>query len=548
MQLMNTNTKRNIWLVASGDLRLAANQQCWPAQQQMEDALTQALERRGYSVERAHPYSPEQQHGFITSQKMGIEVFHRIPAAEPVIAAEALWQYSQHVLPGLMTHSGPVLTVANWSGQWPGLVGLLNLNASLTKAGIAYSSIWSETFRDPFFEAALDQWLQTGSIRHTIDHVEDFEPEAIPAADEQAGRVFADGFRHRKSVIGVFDEGCMGMFNAIVPDSLLNPTGIFKERLSQSALYARMCAVSREEAEAVLSWLLDKGMRFNWGTDEKLHLTRSQTLEQCRMYIAAIRMAAGFGCDAIGIQYQQGLMDLTAASDLVEGLLNNTDRPPVFAENGNELYAGRALPHFNEVDECAAIDGLLTYRLWETMGMPGENTLHDIRWGEDFETVGGEKEFVWVLMISGAVPPAHFENGYRDAVSERQPPMFFHKGGGTVKGVAKPGHIVWSRIYIMDGGLHCDLGVGEAVQLPDKETIRRWNATNPEWPIMHAVLKGVSRDQMMARHKSNHIQVVYATDEKTAHRACRIKAAAMTELGIRTHFCGAVDIKGSIVK
>ena len=37
--------------------------------------------------------------------------------------------------------------------------------------------------------------------------------------------------------MGVFDEGCMGMFNAIIPDSLLNPTGVFKERLSQSALY-----------------------------------------------------------------------------------------------------------------------------------------------------------------------------------------------------------------------------------------------------------------------------------------------------------------------
>jgi hypothetical protein len=30
---------------------------------------------------------------------------------------------------------------------------------------------------------------------------------------------------------------------------------------------------------------------------------------------------------------------------------------------------------------------------------------------------------------------------------------------------------------------------------------------------MHAVLKGISRDQMMARHKSNHIQVVYAPNE-----------------------------------
>ena len=43
-----------------------------------------------------------------------------------------------------------------------------------------------------------------------------------------------------KAIIGVFDEGCMGMYNAIIDDELLNPIGIYKERLSQSALYAEM--------------------------------------------------------------------------------------------------------------------------------------------------------------------------------------------------------------------------------------------------------------------------------------------------------------------
>ena len=67
--------------------------------------------------------------------------------------------------------------------------------------------------------------------------------------------------------------------------------------------------------------------------------------------------------------------------------------------------------------------------------------------------------------------------------------------------------------------------------------------TPPQWPIMHAVTKGVSRDQMMARHKSNHIQVVYAANEKQAHRACRIKAAMMASLGLNVHLCGDVDLK-----
>jgi hypothetical protein len=92
----------------------------------------------------------------------------------------------------------------------------------------------------------------------------------------------------------------------------------------------------------------------------------------------------------------------------------------------------------------------------------------------------------------------------------------------------------------MDGALHCDIGVAEVVRLPQKETERRWRETTPQWPIMHAVLQGVTRDQMMARHKSNHIQVVYTPNAKQAHRAARIKAAAMAELGLQVHFCGEV--------
>jgi hypothetical protein len=59
------------------------------------------------------------------------------------------------------------------------------------------------------------------------------------------------------------------------------------------------------------------------------------------MYIAAVRIADDFGCDLIGIQYQQGLKDLLPASDLVEGTLNNGDRPPVKSRDGKRvLYEG----------------------------------------------------------------------------------------------------------------------------------------------------------------------------------------------------------------
>jgi hypothetical protein len=528
---------KRAYLVANGDLRLSANRQCWPEQARMESILVQALKSEGWMAVRAHPYDRIKKHGFIDSQKAGMAMFRGLDPDAPLIVAECVWQYSHHLLHGLFTHRGPILTVANWSGTWPGLVGLLNLNGSMTKAGIRYSTLWSETFRDDYFRNGLRQWLSEGAVSHDTTHVTDFSLVKIPQADEQAGRRVARRLRQEKAIMGVFDEGCMGMFNAIVPDELLHPTGVFKERLSQSTLYAAMQQVTDSEARDVLNWYLRKGVQFSWGEDEATELTEAQTLEQCRMYIAAVRLADEFGCATIGIQYQQGLKDLTPASDLVEGTLNNVDRPPVRSVDGRVLFDGEALPHFNEVDECAGLDGLATYRLWRELGFAPENTLHDLRWGRHYKGDGVD-DYVWVFLISGAAPPAHFIGGWTGARSVRQPPMYFRLGGGTLKGVSKPGHVVWSRVFIMNGRLHCDLGVARVVELPEKETERRWKETTPQWPIMHAVLEGITRDQMMARHKSNHIQVVYAPNARQAQRACRIKAAMLAELGLEVHFCG----------
>lgn len=242
--------KPTIQLVASGDLRLAANQTCWPAQKAMEEALGRAIKAAGFEVKRAHPYDAKKKHGFIASQREGIEVFRGIDPDAPLIVAEAVWQYSHHVLAGLATHRGPVLTVANWSGQWPGLVGLLNLNASLTKAGVRYSTLWSETFTDAFFKAGLLEWLTTGTVTHDQSHVRALPLLKLPADDERTGRDFGRRFRANKAILGVFDEGCMGMYNAIVPDDLLHATGCFKERLSQATLYAAMQTVTDGDAAA----------------------------------------------------------------------------------------------------------------------------------------------------------------------------------------------------------------------------------------------------------------------------------------------------------
>jgi hypothetical protein len=111
---------KTVHLIASGDLRLSANQKCWPEQARMEGILADAVKAEGGLLVRAHTFDKAKGHGFIDSQKMGMEVFRNIDPEAPLIVAESVWQYSHHVLAGLSTHRGPILTVANWSGTVAG--------------------------------------------------------------------------------------------------------------------------------------------------------------------------------------------------------------------------------------------------------------------------------------------------------------------------------------------------------------------------------------------------------------------------------------------
>ena len=73
---------------------------------------------------------------------------------------------------GSITHKGPILTVANWSGQWPGLVGMLNLNGSLTKAGVNTARSGARISPTTSFSNGLQRWLkgETVAARHRHVH------------------------------------------------------------------------------------------------------------------------------------------------------------------------------------------------------------------------------------------------------------------------------------------------------------------------------------------------------------------------------------------
>jgi hypothetical protein len=83
-----------------------------------------------------------------------------------------------------------------------------------------------------------------------------------------------------------------------------------------------------------------------------------------------------------------------------------------------------------------------------------------------------------------------------------------------------------------------DIGRGAVVSLPEEETERRWRETTLPWPIVHTLLHGVSQNQMMARHRANHVNIAYAPSAEIADQALATKAAMFAELGVAVHLCG----------
>ena len=257
-----TAEPQTLYVVANGDLRLTTNVKTWAKQQEVEGQFAAAAAEAGWAVKRAHDVDPATGHGFIDSQKRGMEVFRDVPKDAPLVVVESVWQYSHHLLHGLRSHEGPILVVANFAGDFPGLVGLLNLTGSMIKAGIDHSILWSKEFTDSWFKEKFNEWLITGTIVHDTSHVRAL-PTLGDSPEKALGVALAEQLADEKAIMAVFDEGCMGMYNAIIDDELLNPHGIYKERLSQSALVAEMNQVSDAEAQEVFDWLRNAGMTFH---------------------------------------------------------------------------------------------------------------------------------------------------------------------------------------------------------------------------------------------------------------------------------------------
>ena len=518
---------KEVLVVTNADLRESANVACWPVQNKFEDKLEKALAGRfGIQTKRAHLYKGDKGHGFISSQREGSDLFATIDPQAPVIVLLTAWQYSHHLAPSLATHKGPVLLLANFDGTWPGLVGMLCMAGTLTGLGKAYSRLWSANFDDEFFFKGLASWLKTGTIKHDLSYLHPVDA-THPAAKTEAwsiGAKVGEFVLRNKEILGLFDTFCMGMINGVFPQKALVDIGMPLESLSQSALLVEMAKVPQALREECLKWYEDRGMKFQYGSDPAKELTREQVLEQCAMMIAMARFTQRFGLSCVGVQYQQGLAHSCAASDFAEGAIGSTDRFPIPDENGEIIRPGKPITCANEVDMGTAIPQTMLFRLLDSLGLPSETTLHDIRWGSEFEGT-----FYWDFEISGSVPFEHLKGGIAGATGYRQPAMYFPKGGSSIHGQGKAGRLIWARAHYEGTQVFMHIGTGTAVELPAAEFERRRKATTYEWPLLNCVLDGVGRDDLMAGHQSNHITIAYVDEDKLQDVLRAFVAQAVTQ-------------------
>ena len=530
---------KEVFVVTNGDLRKSANINCWAVQEKFEQKLSDILKEK-FSIHtvRAHSIDDEEGHGFISNQRQGSDVFMNLDPNAPIIVLLTAWQYSHHLAPSLTKHQGPILILANFDGTWPGLVGALNLAGTLTALGKEYSRLWSEKFEDAFFIDKLDEWLKTGKIDHNTAYLKDILP-THPLFNTEAGKLgtyLGEYILHHKEIIGLFDNFCMGMINGVFPQKTLCDVGMPMEGLSQSALVYEMSKVPLELRKQCLQFYIDRGMQFQFGSDPDSELTRDQVLEQCAMMIAMGRTVDAFGLSCVGVQYQQGLKDVCPASDFAEGAIGSTERFPIPNEQGNIIRPGKPIPCANEVDMGTALPQVMMFRLLDTLGLPAESTLHDIRWGSEYDG-----EFFWDFEISGSVPFEHLKGGIPGAIGYRQDPMYFAKGGSTISGQCKAGRFVWARAHYEGVQAHMHIGTGAAVELPDDEFQRRLQGTTEIWPLMNARLDGVSRDDLMAGHQSNHISIAYVPEDKLQFVTRAFVSMAVTQ-GFKVQLAGSANI------
>ena len=467
-----------------GDYRALPNETALPNIQEATLQLEKALKKLGRESYRIE--------GYLTKPHEAIEKLG--PVQDPMIGVCVHWFYGPHTTDGVVGKDNPLLLASNFSGEWPGLVGLLNTGACLESVNRKFSRAWTnheDWTTDDFFMQHLDEWCRTGSTSYSEDAI--ITNTSVSAPAQKIADEVEAGIRKRRVLALMLGDTSMGMINGYFGPRLLNPIGFTEHKVDQAWIIDRGKRIAQDRIDAAFEFVNDNGVEFHYGGD----FTEDATKEQLRDYLTVLDMIEEFQADCLGWQYQLGMIPLRPPSDFCEGLLNSTCRPE---SNGDTIATS------TEADQGNLVPMEMMKRLCKAKGLHQSVAFHDVRWGGEHEG-----RFVWVLLNSGSAGAYAFNHNpdtLKGAHSYRQPAQYFPNPGGTLTGESLPGEITWSRAYIRNDELWMDIGQGEVVKLPPEKRDAWWEGTTREWPFMAADL-GISRDTLMAHYMSNHIAVSY---------------------------------------
>src|SRR3954464_6797771 len=145
-----------------GDAREIPNQLALPNVQEATTQLVGALKKLG-----RQPYLVE---GYLSKPHHAIEKLG--PIQDPMVGVCVHWFYGPHTTDGVVGKDNPLLLASNFSGRWPGLVGLLNTGASLEMLDRRFARAWTSSpdfSADAGFMDRLDAWCRTGRIAYAED-------------------------------------------------------------------------------------------------------------------------------------------------------------------------------------------------------------------------------------------------------------------------------------------------------------------------------------------------------------------------------------------
>jgi L-fucose isomerase-like protein len=482
---------REVVLYWPGDYRPKPNEWARPSIEQASAQMAKALRKLGRK--------PRVIRRFLTKPSEAIETLR--PIDDPLIGICVHWFYGPHTVDGVVGKQNPLLLASNFSGRWPGLVGLLNTAACLESVGRPVSRLWTESAdwsRDAGFMRRLDEWCTTGAIRWPEDELHYSAP--VAAAEQARAKKVLDGMRARRPLVLMLGDTSMGMVNGCFGNRTLAKLGFSEHKVDQAWIPLKANAVAKTRVDAAFDFVKRKGVRFHWGEDDAEDFTPETTREQLAMYLAVLDLVEEFRADCIGWQYQLGLWPVIAPSDFCEGLLNSACRPEGPKGDGDVIITA------TEADQGNVLPMEMLKRLLKAKGLHPAVMFHDVRWGARH---GGR--FLWVLLNSGSCGAYAFNHDpktLRGVHSYRQPRGYFPKPGGTFAGESLPGEITWARAWLKGEEPWMDVGRGEVVKLPPKVRDAWWNGTTRQWPFMAADL-GCSRDTLMAHYQSNHVAVAY---------------------------------------